>query len=77
MNTRSITEDQLAFEIPQAEGLSRRLWTLLAAIPVQFRNARLIEREAKLMYAMSNRELDELGISRETIPERLLATYGE
>lgn len=77
MITRTVTEEQFELEKSPAAGLSWRLWPVLAAIPVQFRNARRIERRAKQLYAMSDSELTGLGLTRESIAGQLLKAYGE
>lgn len=77
MNTRTINEGQFEFEdLPEANS-SPRLWTYLAAIPAQFRNARRIERQARQLYAMSDARLEEIGLNREEIPARLMISYSE
>ena len=77
MITRTVTEDQFEIETTAPTGSSSLLWAVLAAIPAQFRHARHIERRAKQLYAMSDNELGELGLSRETIPGQLLKAFGE
>ena len=75
MNTRTVTEDQFELENLPAVKSGWQLWSVLAEIPAQFRNARLIERQARHFYAMRDDELGELGLTRATIAERLLTTY--
>jgi uncharacterized protein YjiS (DUF1127 family) len=77
MITRTVTEDQFEIETSAATGSSSLAWAVVAAIPAQFRHARHIERQAKQLYAMSDNELDELGLTRETIPAQLLKAFGE
>ena len=75
MNTRTMNEGQFELEDLPAMNPSLRILSLLAAIPAQYRNARIIEREARQLYAMSDADLEGMGLDREGIPARLLNTY--
>ena len=77
MTTRTIDENQFEIENLPAAGSSPRILAILAAIPAQFRNARHIEGEAKRLYAMNDAGLEQIGLSREEIPARLLASYSK
>jgi len=70
-----MNEGQFELEDLPAVKSSPRILTVLAAIPAQFRQAKDIERQARQLFAMSDTGLEEIGLSREEIPARLLATY--
>ncbi|HKJ50176.1 MAG TPA: hypothetical protein VKB27_01680 [Gammaproteobacteria bacterium] len=75
MTTRTMNDSQFELEDLPAEKSSPRILSVLAAIPAQFRQAKHIERQARQLYAMSDTGLEEIGLSRDEISARLLASY--
>ena len=77
MNTRTMNEGQFELEDLSAMNPSPRILSVLAAIPAQYRYARIIEREARQLYAMSDVDLEGMSLDREGIAARLLNSYSE
>jgi uncharacterized protein YjiS (DUF1127 family) len=75
MNAQSINADQTDFNSELATPATTYPVSLLAGFIRHYQDARRIQQEARRLYAMSDADLDGMGISREDIPAQLASLY--
>jgi uncharacterized protein YjiS (DUF1127 family) len=75
MDAQSINAHQADFTDKPASPEPACPVALLPGFIRHFQDSRRIQHEARQLYAMSDADLDSMGISRESIPARLTSLY--
>jgi len=74
-DTREINPGQINLKDNPVSSLLSRSFSVVVRLAAALNHAYRVERQAKHLYAMSNKDLDQMGIQREEIPTHLSKTF--